>query len=147
MNEPSSPPTLWILWGAIFASQVLCAGLGASGLFHGPPPEGVAFLPVLFTAVAVAAALLAHVLWLRTRGSGPGPAGGPGGGGASPSPGTGATGGPAVFPMALAAWALDEGISILGLVLAILGFPFSTWILFPAAGLTLALLHAPRART
>jgi len=134
-------PVSWIVWGAIFSSQLVYVGLALSGILRGSPSGGPAILLPVFAVVAVGSAVGAHLLWMRGLVQGrrdadsfaievppPDPAALPAG----------------VAPLLVVAWSLDESIAVYGLVLAILGFSTASWAPFAAAAFLLTILHAPR---
>jgi hypothetical protein len=119
---PKAAPAPIILWGSFLASQVLYVGLGLSGVLRAAGPMDAAnpvlgILPIAFGGLAVVLAIGAHVVHGKTADRPPGP---------------------------ILAWALDEAIAILGLVLCILGAPLPYWLPFSAIGFGLTLLHRPR---
>lgn len=120
MSPGASNPSR-ILWGSFLATQVAYVVLGWSGL---APRIGVTSdsplskLPILFAGLAIVLAVAAHVMFQKTRAAAPGP---------------------------IVAWALDEAIALLGLVLCLFGFPPATWLPFSGIGFALTVLHAPRA--
>lgn len=123
-----------IVWAAFLASQaaflVVALSLEPRGL---PPPRAVA---VAFGVLAAFQAVLADLFFRRAERL------------AAAPPGRGApteeARRPAALRRALVAWALDETIALLGLVLALLGASASTWGGFGVVAVVLLVLHRPR---
>jgi hypothetical protein len=127
----------WIVWAALAASVLIYFGVALSGLFGSGPPAGASWLPTLFGAAGVTAAIAAHLLWRRATGAGlPAHRQGAGAPGLVSALGAGL----------LAAWALDEAIAVLGLALALLGYLREDWFLFFVVSLALLLAHRPVSR-
>jgi hypothetical protein len=119
-----------VVWGGLLASQVVYVAIALAVRVAEGPPE-LPVLPLLFGLVAAGTGAAAHLFWrrahagvetiVRER--------------ADPS---------RSFGGYVVAWALDEGIAVSGLVLALLGFARSAWMPFSAAAFALLLLHRPR---
>lgn len=118
-----------VLWIALMLSQAI---YGLVALLVAEPRDGVvAAMPLVLGAVGVASGVGAHLSWRRATGAGR------------------ALHAEPVrladrFRGYLIAWVLDESIAVFGLMLALLGFPSTTWAPFLAAGMALMLVHRPR---
>ncbi|HSO06579.1 MAG TPA: hypothetical protein VLW45_05045 [Pelomicrobium sp.] len=124
----------WVVWFVLLASVLVYFGMAISGLLKPASALGPDWLPSVFGGVAVAAAAAAHWLWRRATGAG------------LPIH-RAQSGRPALAAMLgqrlLLAWALDEAIGVLGLAVALLGFPKEEWFLFFVVSLALLLAHRP----
>ncbi len=124
----------WIVWFALLASVLVYFGIAMSGILRPAAALAPAWLPGVLGGLAVAAALAAHWLWRRATGAGLPVHRAP-------------SGRPALTTLLgrhlLLAWALDEAIGVLGLAMALLGFPKEEWFLFFVVGLALLLAHRP----
>lgn len=118
-----------ILWISFLATQILFVVLLLSGIVPAgrAPPQDLA---TVFTVLALAAGIVAHLTWRRARShvvrvvrKVPDPA--------------------ALLPHYIVAWALDESIAIFGLVLGVLGFPPAVWSGLSAVAFFLTLMHRP----
>lgn len=120
-----------VIWGTILATQLLYVALILSGLLPGAAtPVGRPYLVPAFAVLACGFGVAAQILWLRSGGRDERIARRPG----NKAP-------PATYHIAV--WALDEGIGVLALALAVLGYGAGIWGLFCAAGILLTLVHHP----
>lgn len=132
MSEPSAnlPRILWLT--LLVAQAVYVAvGLTAPGLLGTSLADRAAF-PLALGGVALASAAVAHVMWRRASGAGLAVHQARE---ADPQQ---------TFTFLLLAWVVDESIALYGMLLALLGFALSTWLLFAAGAAALMLVHRPR---
>lgn len=120
-----------VIWGTILATQFFYVALILSGLLPGAgAPVGRPYLVPAFALLACGFALAAQILWLRS--------------GVREERVTRSSENQALPPVYhIAVWALDEGIGVLALGLAVLGYGAGTWGLFCAVGLMLTCVHHP----
>jgi hypothetical protein len=131
---PTPPRLLEVLWVVNFLSPLACTGLALYlGVNEAGAVRNLSFLPYLFGAIAAIVAVAAHILWRRW----------------SPAdlPVHRARARAADIPILrvrlVQVWALDSMAGILGVVLALLGFPMDVWIWFMLAPAALLFLHHP----
>lgn len=120
-----------VIWGAILVTQFFYVVLILSGLLPAAvSPVGTPYLVVVLAAVACVFGLAAQLLWLRA-------------GGRDERVARASENRMPLPAVHIAVWALDEGIVVLALVLAVLGYGAATWVIFCAAGILLTLVHHP----
>ncbi len=120
-----------ILWTTLLLSQLVYAGIALSGIIEVvSTPPGPEILYAL-SAVALGLGVGSHYLWRRATGAGQTLHA------ATPAPSV-------AFGSYIVAWVLDEGIAILGLILALLAYSLSIWAPFSTAAFVLMLLHRPK---
>ena len=120
-----------VIWAAILATQLFYVVLILSGLMPAAAsPVGRPYLVMVFAALACAFALTAQLLWLRA-------------GGRDERVARTRVNGTPLPAVHIAVWALDEGIGVLALTLAVLGYGAGIWGIFCAAGILLTLVHHP----
>lgn len=135
--------TVWVLWGALLASQALYAGIV---LFAAPPPGSCGpLVPILsaFAGLQGAAALAAYFLlqsderirgWLKEARAG----------GKTRDEAQGAAVA-RLQPLSVLAWALAESVTLVGLALSFMGqLPFQRFLIFLAGGVAIHLICLPR---
>ena len=118
-----------VIWGSFLFAQALFVALLLAGIVPAGRSQP-AHLVTIFSLLALAAGIGAHIMWRRARApldrvmrEVPDPV--------------------ALLPFYIVAWALDEAVALLGLVLGFLGFPAVVWSAFSAAGFILTLVHRP----
>jgi hypothetical protein len=137
MTAMQKPETLlpkrlrMVIWSTILATQLFYVALILSGLLPGAAtPVGLPYLVPAFAVLACGFGVAAQILWLRSGGRDERVTRSP----ANKTP----------LPVYhIAVWALDEGIGVLALGLAVLGYGAGTWGLFCVAGILLTLVHHP----
>jgi len=120
-----------VIWGTVLATQFFYVALILSGLLPGAvAPVGRPYLVPVFAVLACGFGVAAQILWLRSGGR--------------DERVTRFPHNKAPLPAYhIAAWALDEGIGVLALGLAVFGYGAETWGLFCALGFVLTLVHHP----
>jgi hypothetical protein len=121
-----------VLWAAMVGAVGVYLLLGLQLGGRAPAGSLLPMLPIAFGAIALGNAFAASFFWrrarvaqdeqdLRARESGERPSK------------------PPVFW--IVAWAFDEGVAVLGFILALMGYPLSIWIGFLLGAAVLLTLH------
>lgn len=113
------------IWVTFFVGLIAYSGLGFAmpGMLQ-IEPEVLPTIAMIQAVLAILAGGASYLLWRRRN-----------------APGNTAQ---QIHTFSILTWASDEFIGLLGLVLALAGADFASWLLFVIAGLVLLLIHRPR---
>jgi len=119
-----------ILWSVLLAAQLVYVAVGQSGIAPTPSNPVGSAIPTVFALLGVAMGVASQFFYRRATDAGQ-PI-------HTPAPETAVA-----FRFYMLAWLLDEGIAILGLILAFLTVSISVWAPFSIAAFVLMWMHRP----
>lgn len=131
MNSTTQRTVIWAaMVGSVGVYLLLGVQLGGQMSLAGGPRQPI--LPIAFGVLALGSAFGASLFWRRAR--------------EAEQQRTRPVEYPEEAPpvqhrLWILAWVLDEGVAVLGFVLAMMGFPLATWIGFVLGAAVLLTLH------